>query len=139
MAWLTPLLYQKQLPKLQSLGVSFGKGSRVSNSDGAVPLQHCHLNGLRKLCLSKVPSGFMVAPTPLGQVECRPTNEQAKQLNGQSNPVSRGKQSLRACFSVQPLSYYLLFHIPFSQKFNEKSDLSDSKTLPQADVFTLLE
>lgn len=68
-AWLALLLYQKQLPKLQSLGVSFGKGSRVSNSDGAVPLQHCHLNGLRKLCLSKVPSGFMVAPTPLGQVE----------------------------------------------------------------------
>lgn len=61
---------QKQQLAPQSSGVSFGKGSRFPNSDTAVPLQHCYLNGLRKLCLSKVPSGFIVAPTPLSQVEC---------------------------------------------------------------------
>lgn len=70
MVWLTPLLYQKQLPRVQSLGVNFGKSSRFPSSEGAVPLQRCYLNGLRKLCHSKVPSGLMVAPTPLSQAEC---------------------------------------------------------------------
>lgn len=64
-----PASVSEELPRLQSWGVSFGKVSRFPSSSGAVPLQHCYLNGLTKLCLSKVPSGLMVAPTPLGQVE----------------------------------------------------------------------